>query len=205
VTDTYEQTLISKQCRCGAKKVAGNPFCSRCHSHLPKPLGYVARSAAGYAAAVAHFEKNAKRKSWRTFAIMQPWCYATVHGLRKYDTRSYKVDYRGPCAIASMKAAPDPNELPEWFQDVLWKYGMVREIGIGYEFVPELKVGYVLAVGILVDIIPADTVPEEHRDVWGRYDEGRWAWKFTDIRLTEPVESGLKSVTGMVKIMEKKV
>ncbi len=140
----------------------------------------------------------------KAITVWQPWAGALTAGIKKNETRSWAMKYRGPIAIhAAKKAVPTPwgeaIEPEAWrvLQKILLKIGanLYYESGITPapdKYESKLAFGAVLATAELVDCIPitpeyiATLSPDEL--ALGDYTPGRYAWKLANVKkLPEPV------------------
>jgi activating signal cointegrator 1 len=118
-------------------------------------------------------------KSIPAISLWQPWAHLVACGAKRYETRAWKIPYRGPMAIHAGKkwtARLARRCLEEPFASVLLSHGAVPPL--------EMAFGCVVAVGRLVDIRPA---PELVREIgaqelaFGDFSHGRWAWEYDDM------------------------
>ena len=118
----------------------------------------------------------------RTISLWQPWAELIVRGLKRYETRSWEISYRGVIAIhAAKRKFRSEDMLRESRQQLV-----VDEVDPFY-----LKYGCVLGFAEVVDCLPVEQVRDEVLDrelLYGNYDDGRFAWRFERvIALPEPV------------------
>ncbi|MGG6309814.1 ASCH domain-containing protein [Paenibacillus macerans] len=128
----------------------------------------------------------------KTITIHQPWASLIAVGAKKFETRSWKTNYRGPIAIhASMKGLPHL-----WF----WDKPMLQEFEERGIDVNDLPKGCVVATANLTNCIKSvDTwtdgyILEDGRYIYtpeyefGDFTPGRYAWELTNvIRLASPI------------------
>ena len=133
----------------------------------------------------------------KAITIWQPWASLIACGAKKFETRSWKTDYRGPIAIhAGAKPYLSVVEgLPEEFQKALKDIFDLR-----YEI---LHIGKILATAELVDchniykeknkgafISKEDgwLWISEKEQLFGDWQEGRYAWELANVKmLPKPV------------------
>lgn len=123
----------------------------------------------------------------KALTLTQPWAALVALGAKRFETRSWRTDYRGPLAIHAAKGYPsDCQELVlyEPFHSVL-----LRNYGHPFDIAPALRAqrGLVLATCRLVDCIRiterfGDALSVQERQ-FGDYTPGRYAWRLDDIRL----------------------
>jgi len=128
----------------------------------------------------------------KALTLTQPWATLVAIGAKRYETRSWGTDYRGPLAIHAAKGFPMwaralCDELP--FQVVL--------SGAGYYW-HTLPVGKVLACCQLVacskiafgndPLWPSGRSLSENERAFGDWTPGRYAWELADVvLLLEPI------------------
>jgi hypothetical protein len=108
----------------------------------------------------------------KCLSVMQPWATLLVSGAKRYETRSWRTNYRGLLAIhASRTFPPAACELcrAEPFRSALLQAG-VRDSA-------DLPRGQVIGTVELVGCIPGEEIGEEATErAFGDYRPGRWAW-----------------------------
>lgn len=130
----------------------------------------------------------------KTITLTQPWATLVALREKRIETRSWRVNYRGPLAIhAAKRFPPDAQYLcfKEPFRKILvdrYSFVMGGEIYLGKHKFP---LGAIVATCRLVDIQPtiaiADTISDQER-AFGDYSPGRFAWILEDIEpLAQPV------------------
>lgn len=112
-------------------------------------------------------------------SLMQPWASLVVHGLKQYETRSWRTAYRGPLLIhASARLAPFARDLceSEPFATDLASVG-IRSYG-------ELPLGGIVGVVELADCIDVSALAEigDRERAFGDFRPGRWAWLLRNAR-----------------------
>ncbi len=121
----------------------------------------------------------------KALSIRQPWATLLCLRIKRYETRTWKTDYRGPIALhagavfdaASRRLCFEPP-LADWLRKA------------GYHNPRSLPRGQIIGTAILADCIPTEKLrslsAKERR--LGDFSRGRWAWRFTDIkRLKRPL------------------
>lgn len=112
--------------------------------------------------------------------LYEPWAVLVVAGLKQYETRSWRVSYRGPLLItASLRFGWQEVELTTTnvFARALTE--------AGYNTARDLPRGRALGVVDLVEIVPTSDVvhtvsPREL--AFGNYGAGRYAWRLANAR-----------------------
>lgn len=116
----------------------------------------------------------------KALSIRQPWASLVAHGIKKFETRSWRTDHRGWLAIHASKAFDHNVCYTEPIQGVLIRLGITKA--------DDLSLGAILAFAYLEDIVPTEEVivPDRERGL-GDFSAGRYAWRFDEvIRLPEP-------------------
>lgn len=126
----------------------------------------------------------------KAITIKQPWATLIALGLKKYETRSWATKHRGPIAIHAGKSV-DFVACCE-FAKILEQHG--------YNKIEDLPTGAVIARANLVDchkVIKQDRCKEAETDkgavitgkeyLYGFYEEGRYAWRLSEVQAIEPV------------------
>ena len=116
----------------------------------------------------------------KVLSIKEPFASLIKDGVKIYETRSWKTNYRGEIYIhASLALSKSENK------DKASKY-----------LKSEIKPGYILCRCELVDCIPMtdDFIKYINNDTneadYGRYSDGRFAWKLKLIEvLDEPIKA----------------
>lgn len=151
----------------------------------------------------------------KALTIHQPWASLLACGAKKYETRGWKTNYRGPIAIHASKAV-DPNV----FQYLCCKTSTMNQLiacGITPTNIYDLPKGAIVAIGELVNIwrivqhpgtnidiaknipIGAESltldkhdphfgdyfVPNEQEMALGDWTPGRYAWEIKITRILD--------------------
>lgn len=114
----------------------------------------------------------------KILSIKEPFATLVKDGVKIYETRSWKTNYRGELYIhASLGASPSSN----------------KNKAMSY-LKSTLKPGYILCKCNLVDCILMDDdfinyiEKETHEKDYGEYSKGRYAWKLELVEvLEEPI------------------
>ena len=122
----------------------------------------------------------------RCLTLTQPWATAVFLGLKHYETRSWRTNYRGPLLIHAAKG---------------WKAedrAFLRARMVAGQLTPkqcaELPFGVIIGRVDLVDCVPTATNQFSMGDapegewLWGNYSSGRYVWKLANpVRFAEPI------------------
>lgn len=118
----------------------------------------------------------------KALTIHAPWAPLIAICEKKYETRSWKTNYRGPIAIhcsRSMGYLYLCNE--RLFMDVL------RRHDFEIEDINEMR-GHVIAVAELTDCIEVPSLPltiPGQEIAFGDWRSGRFAWKLANVKKLE--------------------
>jgi hypothetical protein len=110
----------------------------------------------------------------KALTLWQPWASLVVHGVKRYETRSWSTRHRGLLAIHSAKRAMSAGEF-ERFAALL--------VPLGYERAKDLPRGRVLGT---VEVVSVQRTTEirDRLDapelLLGDYSSGRYAWELGD-------------------------
>lgn len=128
----------------------------------------------------------------KAITIHQPWASLIAIGAKRFETRGWKTNYRGPIAIhAGKKKLP---HLIHWNRSILKALG---EYGLDLY---ELPTGCVVAIANLTDCLQSVDTWTDGYELEGRrliyspeyefgdFTPGRYAWELTDVKmLPEPI------------------
>ena len=113
----------------------------------------------------------------KALTLWQPWATLVVHGVKRYETRSWSTSHRGLLAIHAAKRMVSAGEF-ERFADLL--------APLGYGRPEDLTRGCVLGT---VEVLGVQRTPEirdqlDERELrLGDYSNGRYAWELGDPRV----------------------
>lgn len=119
--------------------------------------------------------------------LHQPWATLIALGAKRYETRSWEPNYRGPLAIHAGKTLDREICAREPFREVL--------CDAGYADLDALPSGALIALAILGDAVPTEQVrydvehglttlpvqPARNELAFGDYSEGRFAWPLSHV------------------------
>ena len=143
----------------------------------------------------------------KIITLWQPWASMIPLGLKRYETRSWATDYRGPLLIHAAKRPVDTKGAIVWTQVLeLAKKEDLPKASIGFntgKVHVDLPVGAVLAIGELTGcfemietkpvapIVSRPTVAIDSQTelelAVGDWQVGRFAWKLENIRSLDPI------------------
>lgn len=128
-----------------------------------------------------------QRPAIRALTLTQPWATLLALGAKQWETRNWKLAYRGPVAIHAAKKFPAEAQVlcqQEPFRSVLHK--------AGYADPRALPIGQMIALGRLDTIQPTTewlrAALSEQERAFGDFSDGRYAWYVATVyRLATPV------------------
>ncbi len=141
----------------------------------------------------------------KALSLWQPWASLIAVGAKKYETRSWRIDYRGPLLICASKKILSAALLRQLGEKEVWQKAL--RSALGYDILPggviqaeksgyfaghvikRLPYGKVVALVDLTDCLPTfnyqtDWIGKEA--AFGDFSPGRYAWKLENIRAIEP-------------------
>jgi hypothetical protein len=114
----------------------------------------------------------------KCLTVLQPWASLLISGAKRYETRSWLTNHRGPLAIhAGQKLGETARRLcaQEPFRSAL---GLA-----GFRYWSDLPCGKVIGCVELASCFPAEDLTASRRIIegspewmFGDYTPGRWAW-----------------------------
>jgi hypothetical protein len=122
----------------------------------------------------------------KAISLIQPWASLIVMGVKKFETRSWKTEYRGNLLIHAS------SKLPTDFQkDKFTEGSYFKDYIADMELLPYgAVIGKVNLVGIYgtEDLISPqalfkDVLISEHEKAFGDYSQGRYAWALEEALL----------------------
>ena len=108
----------------------------------------------------------------KAYTVYQPYAYATVAGIKRYETRPRRTNIRGRVAVHAGKA--ELKRATKGLSDNAF-WSLMEAVG-GKTVLP---LGAVVGTVEIVDCVPVEEVvgaltPQER--ALGDYSPGRWAW-----------------------------
>jgi activating signal cointegrator 1 len=124
----------------------------------------------------------------RALSLWQPWASLVAIGAKRFETRSWYTEYRGPLAIHAAKRPPQRSDVGE----VIWAR-MMRALGV--RDASSLPLGAMVAVVDLAGCDPieflwrTEDIPKGSDDeAFGDWSPDRFGWALVEVRaLTPPV------------------
>lgn len=124
----------------------------------------------------------------KAITLTQPWSQLVALSAKRWETRDWRTDYRGPLAIHSAKA------FPAWARDLCHEHHFAQAlIRAGITDPDQLPLGMVVATCQIVACRPTVEVLEDSRlrlsprqRAFGNWAPGRYAWQLEDIAAVSP-------------------
>lgn len=123
----------------------------------------------------------------KAISLWEPFGSLLAAGLKKYETRGWKTDYRGLIAIHAAKRKIQPDDLKPMMGH--WQLQRFLYPTPNSHKLYEPPYGCVIAVCELLDCQPTEalSVSAQERAV-GDWSPGRWAWELDVVRvLPQPI------------------
>lgn len=130
----------------------------------------------------------------KALTIIQPWASLIALGEKKIETRSWRINYRGPILIHAGKKIDSAIAKTHPFVDVLNKHEIIR--------IQDMPIGSIIARCNLVDCLRIthedgiesqlenDFIVRDNEYCFGDYSTGRFAWILDNIEpLKEPIQA----------------
>lgn len=117
----------------------------------------------------------------KMITLHQPWASLVAVGAKRFETRSWLTNYRGPLVIHSAKRFTKEQKWychTEPFKTCLREADVIR--------LHELPLGTALCLVDLVEIFPTEKIINkltEQEKQFGDYQPGRFAWKLESPRV----------------------
>lgn len=134
----------------------------------------------------------------KAISLWEPWASLIKTGAKKFETRSWATNYRGPLVICAAKGGLAKREL--LFELSCWSMqgGLAPLVGEPLDLtgkswpgvkLEHLSFGKALCVVDLVDCIKTDDLALGQIGTdkpFGNFGLGRFAWKLENVRILEP-------------------
>lgn len=123
----------------------------------------------------------------KAITVYQPWASLIILGEKRYETRRWKTNYRGPIAIHAGKRN-DLRNTVSMHQDNIFRKCFDRH-GVDWRTLP---IGAVLGTATLVDCLPMTDalIRAQSSQEWmiGEWKPGRFALRIEDVEMfDEPI------------------
>ena len=129
----------------------------------------------------------------KALSLWQPWASLIAMGAKKYETRSWSTNYRGPLLICAAKGGLCTGAILELIEKEL----MIRKAlepllppgcknPIPYDYRWGMVWGAAVAVVDLVDCFYNLTDPGYPEIKFGDFSYGRYAWRLSNVRRVKP-------------------
>lgn len=134
----------------------------------------------------------------RAISLTQPWATLVAIGAKKYETRSWRTNYRGWLAIHAAKG------FPKDCRALCYRMPFALELAKAeYDRYENLPLGQVIAIAQLVGCVSTDMwKPQIGSSEWdfGDYSGGRFAWALENVRRITPFQA--KGALGIWRLPE---
>ena len=112
----------------------------------------------------------------KVITLRQPWATLVAEGIKKYEFRSWKTNYRGKILIHAGKSI-DKKEIIKY-----------EELGL------EFPTGKIIAEANLVDCLYIDEklnekITNEHNIAYGNKKRTGYAWRFDNIKKIDHIDN----------------
>ncbi len=123
----------------------------------------------------------------KAISLWQPWASAIALGLKRFETRGWSTNYRGPIAIHAAKKVSREQE--DIFKLLMCRgdFGVPMGAACLFSF-SMLPKGAIVAVADLREVLsttPIHRAPETWNELeykLGDYTPGRFAWRLENVR-----------------------
>lgn len=113
----------------------------------------------------------------KAISLWQPWASLIAVGAKRFETRSWATNYRGPLLICAAKGGLSKRNFLDFLEDLKEEHKI--------EFRNQaLPFGEAVCLVDLVDCIRTENLIEDYRvDLpFGDFSYGRFAWKLENVR-----------------------
>lgn len=127
----------------------------------------------------------------KAITLTQPWATLIAIGAKRFETRSWNTNYRGPMAIHAAKGLP--GWVWYWYTQNEWARAALRLSS--YTDLLDMPRGVIVATCKLNSTIYTELARDafglsETEIALGDYSPGRWAWELIEIHpLDYPVQA----------------
>src|SRR4030042_1079225 len=171
--------------------------CPHCGSHS---LIYCPNMPTRCGKCMRVIEEKVKMSTIKAISLWEPWASLVRTGAKKWETRSWATNHRGPLLICAAKGGLPKAELREILQDGViqeglyhikdWQRkknnGMLSEWSISpYVHTSDLNFGKAVAIVEIIDCIKTDDIWMDVLGVqkhYGDFFPGRFAWRIEMIK-----------------------
>lgn len=127
----------------------------------------------------------------KAISLWQPWASLIAVGAKKYETRSWKTNYRGPLLICATKKIIKLPCVGSW--EFRRAARLALNIPAGQSFRTDhhgmaVAIAYLTGCYRIEDFIhnPEAYPLSDNEKVFGDFSPGRYAWKLENVRAIEP-------------------
>lgn len=119
---------------------------------------------------------------YKVITLWQPYATLIATGIKRYETRSWPTDYRGPLLIHAAKRPMGMDEM-ELINRLKTKNPLLKTS----RNIEDYPLGAILCQTQLTDCIPAEFPPNIIEKTVGNWHPIRWAWLLTKVVPLEPI------------------
>lgn len=136
------------------------------------------------------------QQKMKAISLWQPWASLIAVGAKKYETRSWETDYRGPLLICASKGGLCTGAILELIEkEPAFQIALKPLLPpncknpIPYDYLWGMVWGAAVAVVDLTKITKTENCfPKQMQGAlpFGDFSPGRYAWKLENVRLVKP-------------------
>lgn len=125
----------------------------------------------------------------KALSLIQPWASLVASGAKRWETRSWRANYRGPLAIHASAAMPISA------RDLIDQHPFRWRLAAGLACRPgdialALPRGAVIGITWLEDVVRTEDIRDdldEEEIAFGNFGDGRYAWRLREPESFAPV------------------
>lgn len=123
----------------------------------------------------------------KALTLQQPWASLVMMGAKKFETRSWKTEFRGPLLIHASATRQLKSQVEQFNSNPLFQ-----------DFIPDinsLPYGAVIGLSEFVGIYRTEDVTDpatmihimfnKHEEAFGNFTKGRFAWALDELQIFE--------------------
>lgn len=123
----------------------------------------------------------------KAITIKQPWATLIALGEKKFETRSWRTNHRGPLAIHAGKTVDKEAYEDSWIKGTLAEHGITSwkqlPTGVVLATVDLVKCHKVAATVGHVSVFECGEGITGLEETFGDYTPGRYAWELVDLQV----------------------
>lgn len=116
----------------------------------------------------------------KAISLWQPWASAIALGLKRVETRGWKLTGSDNCPFAIHAAKKNDRTIERWYIDKALIAGAIQMPAYA-----DLPRGAIVAVAVLEKVLRTEealAVITPREEEWGDYSPNRFAWFFANVR-----------------------